>query len=295
MAVFELLELRPASALAPAIPALRVGPWKRAPPTIPAFSASAAAGPPESLWRVSLARDDDAHRAALAEGERSVAHTHAILDDLPRRLDDALTQALAALDPARARSVTPSPADAAQASRPAPVAPPPGSRDTPPARDHAPESQLIAALARPALPRRDALTAWSAAPGAPGAAQEPGWLAQTFERIADLARGRARIETHLAGALVAHSTMTLSGDTELWTAPRLSPAGARLHARTVAVAVRTRHAWARILTLVVRGCGQILVFGLPGGAAAIVPLVWRFVRGVLREVRDLQAALRPAG
>jgi hypothetical protein len=59
--------------------------------------------------------------------------------------------------------------------------------------------------------------------------------------------------------------------------------------------VRTRHAWARILTLTVRGAGRLAVVGLPGGVLSAVPLVWRFVRDVLRELRRRDAALRDAG
>jgi len=105
--------------------------------------------------------------------------------------------------------------------------------------------------------------------------QEPGWLEQAIERITDLARGRARIETHVEGALLAHSIMTLSGDTEIWIAPRLSLSGARLHTRSVAVAVRTRHAWARILALIMGGGGRILALGLPAAGLAALPLAIR--------------------
>ena len=240
VAVFEL-----GGALAPAIQELPVGPWTCAPPSILAFDAGADPG--ESVWRVRLARDDDASRAELAAGERSVAQTHAVLDDAPRRLEQALGQLVA---------------DLAEL--------PPGTRHAPDVPDpHDPHDPHDAGL-------------------------EPGRLEQALDRVADLARGRARIETHLEGALVAHSIMTLSGDTELWATPRLSLAGARLHARSVAVAVRTRHAWARILTLLVSGCGRILTLGLPAAGISALPLVWRFVRDLLREMRQLTALPRPA-
>ena len=58
--------------------------------------------------------------------------------------------------------------------------------------------------------------------------------------------------------------------------------------------MRTRHAWARILTLTVRGASRLAVLGLPGGALSAVPVVWRFVRDVLRELRQRNAALRRA-
>lgn len=276
VAVFEL-----GGALAPAIPELTVGPWRYAPPKIVAFDAGA--DPLESRWRVDLARDDTASRAEFAAGERSVAHTHAVLDDMPRRIDRVLGRAVTAL--AELGKL----AETALPSRPDPTR---GDRRREAAPALSPvESDLVTALlhARAHQPPVDV-------PGLSG--QEPGRLEQTLEqtlaRIADLARGRARIETHASGALVAHSIMTLSGDTELWTAPRLSLADAKLHARSVAVAVRTRHAWARILTLVVSGCGRILTLGLPAAGVSALPLVWRFLRDLLREVRYLTAAPRPA-
>jgi hypothetical protein len=87
--------------------------------------------------------------------------------------------------------------------------------------------------------------------------------------------------------------MSLSGHTEVCIAPRLSVAGARLHARSVAVATRTRHAWARILTLVVRSCARLAVLGLPAAGLAALPVVWRFVRDLLRAARELGAAQVP--
>ncbi len=282
MAVFEL-----GGALAAAIPELAVGPWTRTAPRIAAFDAQT--DPLESRWRIDLARDDAASRAEFAAGEHSVAHTHTVLDDVPRRLERVLDRVLG-------RAVTELAelddfAASAEAARPARPAPTRGDPRRAAAPELSPiEADLVAALthADPSRPPIDP-------PGMLGSSlDEPGRLEQTLGRVADLARGRARIETHASGALVAHSIMTLSGDTELWTVPRLSLADARLHARSVAVAVRTRHAWARILTLVVAGCGRILTLGLPAAGISALPLVWRFVRDLLREVRGLNTAPRPA-
>lgn len=265
MAIFELHKLRELGAL-PALADLPVGPWAWARPAIPSFDAgdgAALVGPHEPVWRVGLARDGAANRAALAGGEHSVARTHTMLDEVPHRFERALA-GFARKD----RSRTPAPAAS-------------------------PESDLLAALVAPGGPGAEppdagALAASTIAIGA--APEEPGQIERALDHIADLTRGRTRIETHVGGALVAQSVMTLSGDTELLAARRLSAEGARLHARSVIVAVRTRHAWARILTLVLRSCARLLVFGLPSGAATALPLAWRFVRGVLREARALKAA-----
>lgn len=235
MAVFEL-----GGALAQALPDLGLGPWTRAAPGLVAFDARS--DQPESLWRVDLASDDAASRDALADGERSVARTHAALQHAPRRLDQTL-------------------ADFARAARTAQAS---GDRGRTERRGD--------------VPRLEAGT--------------PGELEQALRRIADLVCGRVRIETRVDALLAASSITTLSGDTELWTAPSLSPAEATLHARSVAVALRTRHAWARILALIVAYGGRFAALDLHAGVA-VLPLVWGLVRDVLREVRNPDAAPGP--
>lgn len=254
VAVFEL-----GGALALSLPELAIGPWTHTPPGSVAFDAGVEQ--PASLWRVDLSGDDAASQTALAGGERSVARAHAVLDDVPRRLDRVLERALA---------------EFAHPSRSEPAR---GARGRPPAPELPQvDSDLVAALVR-----GDS----NSVPG--GSARPPGRLERALRSVGDLARGRARIETHLESVLVACSVTTLSGDTELWIVPRLSPASARLHARSVAIAVQTRHAWVRLLALVVTCCGRLAAFGMSGGVAAL-PLVWSFLRDVLRELRDPDAA-----
>jgi hypothetical protein len=268
--------------LASSLPDLAVGPWRYTPAGLVAFDAG---GPAIPRWRVDLVRDAAASHRALAGGERSVAEAHALLDDVPRRLADALDRALTDRSLA-AGPLTRGSATEGQLASPAGLG-------APLAPVRAAEARLIAALTGGTAPLELDQLAWSTEPAAP-VEPEPGQLAQLLDRVADLARGRSRIETRVEGALVAHSITTLTGDTELWIAPRLSLTGAQLHARSVGVAVRTRHTWARILTLTVRGAGRLALLGLPGGALSAVPLVWRFVRDVLRELRRRDAALRPA-
>lgn len=224
MAVFEL-----GGALAHALPDLVLGPWTRADLGLVAFDARS--DHPESLWRVDLAHDDAASRDVLADGERSVARTHAALEHAPRRLDQTLAELVRA-------------ARTAQGSGDRGGTEPPGD-----------------------VTRLEA--------------DRPGELEQALRRIADLVCGRARIETRVNAALAACSITSLSGDTELWTAPSLSRASATLHTRSVAVALRTRHAWARILALIVSYGGRFAALNLHAGVT-VLPLVWGLVRDVLR-------------
>lgn len=224
MAVFEL-----GGALAQALPDLVLGPWTRAAPGLVAFDARSEH--PESLWRVDLTDDDAASQDALADGERSVARTHAALEHAPRRLDQTLAELM------RAVRAAPAPGDRGRTGRPG------GGPDL--------------------------------------GATAPGELEHALPRIADLVCGRARVETRVHAALAACSITTLSGDTDLWTAPSLSPAGATLHARSVAVALRTRHAWARILALIVAYGVRFAALDLRAGVA-VLPVVWGLVRDICR-------------
>ena len=212
---------------APELSELAIGPWTHA-PAIASFEAGA--DPLETLWRVELARDDAAARAALAAGERSIERAHAVLDDAPRRFERLLAQAL---------------------ERSADI--------------HAPDLSYAAPASDPS----------------------PGPLARVLQRAGDLVRGRARIETRLEGALAARTFTTLSGDTELWLAAGLPRACGELHARSVAAALRTRRAWLRLLVLAMTCSGRLAALGTPAGA---LPLLWRFLRDVLRDVRDPDTA-----
>jgi hypothetical protein len=122
---------------------------------------------------------------------------------------------------------------------------------------------------------------------APPSDPEPGSIGRLLQRAGDLVRGRARIETQLEGALAARTLTTLSGDTELWLATGLPRSCVDLHVRSVAAALHTRRAWARLLVLAMTCSGRIAALGTPAGA---LPLVWRFLRDVLRDVRDPDTA-----
>jgi hypothetical protein len=231
-------------ALAEALPELAIGPWTHVATRALAFDADP--GPPESLWRVELTSDPVASGAALGTGEHSVAQIHAALDDAPRRLDQAIDQMIGQMI-----------------------------------------GQTIGAANAPvttAAPDLGSDAAPDPTPDLGGDAAHPGGLERVLQRVAELARGRARIETRVDSAVVACTVMTISGDTELWVAPSLSVVHAQLHARSVAVALRTRRAWTRIVALVLGCAAQLAVRGLPAGIA-ILPLVWRFLRDVLRELR----------
>jgi hypothetical protein len=184
VAVFEL-----GGALAQELPDLGLGPWTRAAPGLMSFDARS--DQLESLWRVDLAHGGAASRDALADGERSVARTHAALEHAPRRLDQALTELVRA------------------------------TRTAQPSGDRGPTD-------RPGdVPRLEADT--------------PGELEQALRRIADLVRGRVRIETRVDAALAAFSITTLSGNTELGPHHRcLQPARRCTPARSPSRCARAR-------------------------------------------------------
>lgn len=249
MAVFAL-----GGALALAIPEIHVGPWR---PDHVAFDTGA--DPPASLWRVELAGTAADH-AALDGGARSVARFHALIDEVPRRFDRALRDASPSLPPG-----------------------PPGPRR--PVPDELPRRTD---LPRGFGPPRGSGSAGTPAPAmdaavVPEPRRELTRLEAALQAAGDLVRGRARIETCVAGALIARSQIAISGDTESWTSPRLSRAGARSHADSIAIALYTRHAWARLVAAVVRCSGRLAILGAPDLGIAALLEIWRYLCAATRR------------
>jgi hypothetical protein len=267
VAAFELV-----GALAEALPVLAVGPWRPArQPELMAFAAGEA-GDDGSLWRVAL--DAGETDAALANGERSVRRVHAALDGAPALAASAGELAGVPAFAASAGELAGVPASAASAGELAGV---PAFAAS--ARELA-DVPAFAASARelvgaPAFPAGDG--------DADAGMMER--LGRMLERMADGLRGRARIETWIAGVLVARSVASLGGDAELCVVPAIAPEAARLHARSVAVAVASRDAWAKTLALVIRYASQLAALGPHAGVRAL-PIAWRLVCNVLHASRD---------
>jgi serine-type D-Ala-D-Ala carboxypeptidase (penicillin-binding protein 5/6) len=273
VAVFAL-----GGALGLAIPEVRIGPWRPAPAAHVAFDAGS--DPLVSLWRVELA-GTAADRAALDGGARSVARFHALVDEVPRRFDQALRAGAQARGPSEGRAEGCGDARAderadARAEERADARADARAEERADARAEGRADARADARDRATAPASDAA-------GEPERRRELTRLESALQGASDLIRGRARVETCVAGALIARSQIAISGDTESWMSPRASRAAARSHADSVAIALHTCHAWARLVAVVVRCGTRLAVLGVPDFGIAALLETWRFLCAATRR------------
>ncbi|HWN69584.1 MAG TPA: hypothetical protein VNM90_18205 [Haliangium sp.] len=263
---------------------LAIGPWSRAPATadgLVSFSTSGTAlgfapgaGPgagPEATseviidatrWCVNLDEDPAHALAVLDDGDRRLADSQAELDQLPVRLERVLAMASAP----RVGEISFSGAPLSSA-----------------------ESRLLADLA--------AVGGVAGGPGIPDDAS--GDMAGGRARWRDLAmRARSAIEailrliTHAAwvetrvrGVTMARTAMSWTGDTRTELTPLVTPGTARLHARSVALAVRSRDAWGRLVAIVMQTSLRLArIMAAPNGLIAAMPLIWELACSALAEL-----------
>jgi hypothetical protein len=124
------------------------------------------------------------------------------------------------------------------------------------------------------------------------AAQEAwDFLRQTAQSLT----AAARVETAVAGVVVARTTVGWRGSaTTAWRAATdLNQATA--HSQSLALALSSRRAWVRLAAILVGGAAGLAArLATPGGWISAVPAVWRFVWRVIAEVRVVRAAGRSA-
>jgi hypothetical protein len=96
---------------------------------------------------------------------------------------------------------------------------------------------------------------------------------------------QARVETSTGGTAVARTTLGWTGDCATVWSSQWGDSQARLHLRTVALALASRVALVRTLSLALQGAGLIAVtVGIPGGPLLALPAVWRFITRVQHEI-----------
>ena len=97
----------------------------------------------------------------------------------------------------------------------------------------------------------------------------------------------ARVETALAGASIGRTTVDWTGDFVTTWEPVASGAAMRTHLQSVNLALGSRIALLRIVSVVATGAvGLAVKAAIPGGQVLLLPAVWRFVRDVLKELRQ---------
>ena len=108
-----------------------------------------------------------------------------------------------------------------------------------------------------------------------------------LEQVRRLVSHYARIETEVGGMPVGHTAIDWTGDFDtLWETGLALPV-MHLHHQAVHLALASRIALLRLLIVVGTGAARLaLRLTVPGAQVLLLPAVWKFVRDVLKELRQ---------
>lgn len=280
MSVASAFELS-AGSLPDELAMLAIGPWSRSPDPAGGLVSFSAMGPaagvvaPEAMpemmpeavtsatrWCVNLDEDPVRALAVLDEGDRRLADSQTRLDELPVRLERVL--AMAEARPASELSFS--------------VASPSSA-----------ENRLLADLA--ALGGMPGAAGISDASASDAARARDRWRDQAVrtrsavDAILRLITHAAWVETRVRGATMARTAMSWTGDTHTQLTPLITPGTARLHTRSVALAVRSRDAWGRLMAIIMKMSLRLArSMAAPNALIAAMPLIWELACSVLAEL-----------
>lgn len=99
----------------------------------------------------------------------------------------------------------------------------------------------------------------------------------------------AWVETAIPGQTLAKTTIDWSGDAETAWASGITPEQISLHNRTIHFATRSRALKIQMVFTIAGGAGKLsALMATPGGAVLAMPVVYKYVREILAQVRQLQ-------
>jgi hypothetical protein len=116
------------------------------------------------------------------------------------------------------------------------------------------------------------------------------WFTGAWNQVRRLFARNSWVETTCGGVLLARTSLSYSGDiVTAWQAD-ITRANGELHGRTVELAVQSRIALLRTLTLALRGAVLLAgIFISPGTALFAIPAVWRFLSDIRKQVATIHA------
>lgn len=110
------------------------------------------------------------------------------------------------------------------------------------------------------------------------------------EQVRQLVTNYAYVETMLANAPVGTTRVNWKGDFRTTWELNLEQREMQAHLQAVQLALAWRLALMRTVSVVAAGAAGLAVkAAVPGGQIMILPAAWRFVRDVLKELRQLRA------
>jgi hypothetical protein len=112
------------------------------------------------------------------------------------------------------------------------------------------------------------------------------WI-DLVEQVRQMVAHYARIETAIAGSNVGVTTVSWTGDLATTWESNVTPEDMGVHVRSVHLALASRIALMRLVSVIATGAaGLAAKAAIPGGQVLLLPAAWRFVRDVLRELRQ---------
>lgn len=118
--------------------------------------------------------------------------------------------------------------------------------------------------------------------------QESAALLKQFRR---LLLYYAWVQTEVAGEFVGLTTVDWSSDYQTAWQDGITADSMELHLDAVRLALASRQAFDRLITVIVSGALELAVkAGIPGGHVLLIPAVYRYVRAVLQQLRELEQA-----
>lgn len=104
----------------------------------------------------------------------------------------------------------------------------------------------------------------------------------------------AWIETAVDGQLIARTRVSWTGDFDTASLLPVSMLSGQRHAETVALALASRAVWVRFAGhMLTRALDLGKWLAVPGGAAAALPGLWRFINDMIDEYRRIKRAAHP--
>jgi hypothetical protein len=112
------------------------------------------------------------------------------------------------------------------------------------------------------------------------------WI-DLVEQVRQMVTHYARIETAIAGSNVGFTTVSWGGDFATTWESDVRPEDMGVHVRSVHLALASRIALLRLVSVIATGAaGLAAKAAIPGGQVLLLPAAWRFVRDVLKELRQ---------
>lgn len=235
-------------------------------PADPAAPVAFAAPEAPPVWSVSVSADPAQAQAQLAAGLAQVAET-----------DAALTAAQARLEALARAAAGDTPVSFAAPGTPLPPA----------------EQDLLSTL-EALHARAQGEVSFGLLPAQLGLAEASEQFQTALQRLIDSLAYYAVVETQVEGRPLCRTTLNWASDARTLGQAGLTAAQWAVHQHTLELAVRSRAALLRTLTLTVQSAVKIaLVLTLPGGALLALPPAWKFIQEVLAGLDQRPQPARP--